>query len=685
MSASVSTEATTRANADSNLANDIASAASAASAAQSTANSASTAASAAQSTADGKIVTFYQNSQPSNSDSDTGDIWFDTDDGNKIYRYNGSSWQEAKDTNIAVAITNAATANSAAASAASAAAAAQTTANAAASAAAQADADAAAAQSTADGKIVTFYQNNQPSNSDSHTGDIWFDTNDGNKVYRFDGSSWQSAKDAGIGQALTDAATAQSAANSAASAASAAQGTANSASSAASSAQSTANSAATAASAAQATADGKIVTFYQNSQPSNADSDTGDIWFDTNDGNKVYRFDGSAWQSAKDAGIGQALTDAAAAQTTANASASAAAAAQTTANTAQTNAALANALAASAESDAAAAQSTADGKVTTFYQNNAPTAEGVGDLWIDTNDNNKLYRWSGSSWTSVKDGTITDLESRYGVGLNVDGFVTGFVQNNDGTSGSFAILADEFKVVDPNGGPNGTQQTVFSIDNGLVRINNARVGTSILDANSVSVPSHVVAAAASKTRFNNGNTITKGTISLGGRTYYVPKHNNAICYKDIGSITTSVATANTPIFINYNATILYSMHLNVSRNHKSAKWIMVEVIRGTTILRRYYFRNFVIPDNHNYGAGQASTHAGATGSDDANSYNNPDQYLSDFGHPLVGSYIDTNAPAGTNVYKIRFTTIYTMSNGGSPEDVTGMCRDVTISTLEMKR
>ncbi len=37
--------------------------------------------------------------------------------------------------------------------------------------------------------------------------------------------------------------------------------------------------------------------------------------------------------------------------------------------------------AAQAISDAATAQGTADGKVTTFYQDNAPTAEATGDLW----------------------------------------------------------------------------------------------------------------------------------------------------------------------------------------------------------------------------------------------------------------------------------------------------------------
>ena len=51
------------------------------------------------------------------------------------------------------------------------------------------------------------------------------------------------------------------------------------------------------------------------------------------------------------------------------------------------------------------AQATADGKVTTFVAATAPTAEAVGDLWLDSDDGNKLYRWSGSAWVALTVGT----------------------------------------------------------------------------------------------------------------------------------------------------------------------------------------------------------------------------------------------------------------------------------------
>lgn len=52
-----------------------------------------------------------------------------------------------------------------------------------------------------------------------------------------------------------------------------------------------------------------------------------------------------------------------------------------------------------------AAQATADAKSATYYQDNPPTGGTyqVGDLWIDTNDNDKLYTWDGTAWSLTQD------------------------------------------------------------------------------------------------------------------------------------------------------------------------------------------------------------------------------------------------------------------------------------------
>ena len=42
-----------------------------------------------------------------------------------------------------------------------------------------------------------------------------------------------------------------------------------------------------------------------------------------------------------------------------------------------------------------------------FYQAEPPIAVSVGDLWFDSNDNNKPYRWSGTAWVDITDGRTT--------------------------------------------------------------------------------------------------------------------------------------------------------------------------------------------------------------------------------------------------------------------------------------
>lgn len=297
----------------------------------------------AQATADGKVRTFVQTSAP--TAEAVGDLWFDTDDGFKLYRWSGSAWVNVRDTGIALALTNA-----------------------------------AAAQATADGKIDTFWQATPPSSSAE--GDIWFDTDDGYKQYRRTSGAWVLAADTRIGQAISDAADAQATADG--KVRTFVQAAAPMAESIGDlwfdtddgykphrwngsswiSVQDTSIAAAlAAANDAQATADGKIATFYQTTAPSSGVSSVGDLWFDTDDGFKQYRYSGSAWVIAADTRIGQAITD------------------------------------------AADAQATADGKVVTFVQASAPTAEAVGDLWLDSDDGNKLYRWSGSAWVALPVGT----------------------------------------------------------------------------------------------------------------------------------------------------------------------------------------------------------------------------------------------------------------------------------------
>jgi hypothetical protein len=235
----------------------------------------------AQATADGKVQSFYSPSAP--TAEGIGDLWFDTDDGNKQYRWSGSAWVAVQDSAIGAALTAA-----------------------------------AGAQATADGKVTTFVGESTP--TPEGVGDLWFKPSTG-YLARWSGSAWTDISNIGATQAQITSI----------------------------------GNALTAASNAQATADGKVDTYYQTAAPTGAS--VGDLWFDTDDGNKLYRHNGTSWVAAQDAGIGNAITA------------------------------------------AAGAQATADGKVTTFVGESSPTAVATGDLWFKASTG-ELRRWSGSAWGS---------------------------------------------------------------------------------------------------------------------------------------------------------------------------------------------------------------------------------------------------------------------------------------------
>ena len=153
-----------------------------------------------------------------------------------------------------------------------------------------------------------------------------------------------------------------------------------------------------AASGAQGTADGKVTTYYQTGAPSNAAGTLteGDLWVDTDDGNNLYRWDADGgtngtgeWVDIQDTGINAAI------------------------------------------GAAAGAQSTADGKITSYYQDDAPSPTATdsngdllypelsdGDLWTDTNDNDATYRWDADGgqnatgeWVRIGLASFADVTS----------------------------------------------------------------------------------------------------------------------------------------------------------------------------------------------------------------------------------------------------------------------------------
>ena len=183
--------------------------------------------------------------------------------------------------------------------------------------------------------IKTFLQTNVPTSVNA--GDLWIDSNDGNKIYRAT-SSGNTAVASGQWVATTITAGAIGLGN-------------------------VLNQA-------------QVTTFASNDPPTS--TAIGDLWMDTNDGNKIYR--------AQSVGANQVT-------------------AGEWVSTTLTKAGI-------------GLGSVADERqITVFREANAPTATAVGDLWIDTNDNNKQYRASAtgsSNWVEI---TV----NKTGIGLgNVD-------------------------------------------------------------------------------------------------------------------------------------------------------------------------------------------------------------------------------------------------------------------------
>lgn len=150
--------------------------------------------------------------------------------------------------------------------------------------------------------------------------------------------------------------------------------------------------------ALQSAIDGSITTYYQNDppwpagspSPSGGNVNQGDVWYDSND-NGAYRWTGT---SGSPANSWQKIAD-------------------------TDNSALAGKI---------------DTKVTTYIANNSPgpTAPAggftAGDLWMVTDQNNLLKRWSGSAWVSLQlgDAAISGVGgAKVGSGISASNVTAG--------------------------------------------------------------------------------------------------------------------------------------------------------------------------------------------------------------------------------------------------------------------
>jgi len=239
----------------------------------------------------------------------------------------------------------------------------------------------------------------------------------------------------------------------------------------------------------------------------------GDVWFDTDDGNKQYYWTGTAWVSVQDLGIAAAETAAAAASASAAAASSAAAAATAAAN---------------------AAQTTADGKNRIYRQTTQPTGGtyAEGDLWFDTDDDNKFYRYTSGVWSgfTLGDNALASLSATKLTAGTIDASVITVSNINAGNISTGFLAAARIEAATITGAKlvAGTIEsaqiatgTIQAVNIAAATITGAKIAASTITAGNIAtatITADQIAGATITAAEIAADTITAAEIAAGSIT-----------------------------------------------------------------------------------------------------------------------------------------------------------------------
>jgi hypothetical protein len=281
----------------------------------------------------------------------------------------------------------------------------------------------------------------------------------------------------------------------------------------------------------------------------------GDVWFDTDDGNKQYYWTGTAWVSVQDLGIAAAETAAAAAE----------------------------AAAAAAVAAAAAAQTTADGKNRIYRQTTQPTGGTYveGDLWFDTDDDNKFYRFTSGAWSgfTLGDGALASLSANKLTAGTIDAAVITVSNINAGNISTGVLAADRISANSITGGKLAVG-TIEAVSIAAATITGAKIAAATITASNIAVATitadqiaggtitaaeiaaetitaaEIQADSITVDRLQAG-TLTAFTLqtSTGTRRVTISAANNAISFREGGSVVGWVGPASiSGVIMHYGAT-----------------------------------------------------------------------------------------------------------------------------------
>jgi len=281
----------------------------------------------------------------------------------------------------------------------------------------------------------------------------------------------------------------------------------------------------------------------------------GDVWFDTDDGNKQYYWTGTAWVSVQDAGIAAAEAGAAAAV----------------------------AAAAAASAAATAAQTTANGKNKIYRQTTMPTTGPFteGDLWFDTDDDNKFYRYTSGAFSafSLGNNAIADLSATKLTAGTIDASVITVSNINAGNISTGYLAAGRIQAASLDasvlvaGSITAVQITAGTITGakiaaGTITASNIAVATITADQiaggtiTAAEIASETITAAEIEAGSITVDRLTVGTLtaftlrtSSGARRVTVSASTNSISFTESSSTVGHIGPASTSgIIMHYGST-----------------------------------------------------------------------------------------------------------------------------------
>jgi len=165
---------------------------------------------------------------------------------------------------------------------------------------------------------------------------------------------------------------------------------------------------------------------------------------------------------------------------------------------------------------------------TTFYTAPTPTAQAVGDVWYDTSNGNKQYRWDGSTWTLVQDTAIpaatTAAASAQSTATSAQSTATTALANaSTAYNAAIASLQPSASTI-----VNASNQITAIASNGITVYSGSSATTGarvVLNSvglagyNSSNTATFAIDSSTGSATFSGsvtGSTITGGTLNIGG-------------------------------------------------------------------------------------------------------------------------------------------------------------------------